>query len=158
MAAQVHIYPKIERQLASLEKQEKAPCIAAARARRIIDALIRGMRPASSGLLKRKTDKRLKNSLKFDLGSGFRLICVEEGEIIHVLFIGDHDNCDNWLDNYSKKKPHKKQLELQSYTIDTGGTAMSVTPSHRQETSIDDPGFPQISQEALRQVFKGLTG
>ena len=76
MAIQVNVHPKVERQLTALEKQANKPCVPAARARCIIGALIRGMPLASAGLMKRKTDKRLKNCLKFDLGLGYRLVCI----------------------------------------------------------------------------------
>ena len=111
MPTQVHIYPKLERQLATLERQGTAGFILVQRARRIIDALVRGEAPSSAGLLKRKTDKRVKNCLKFELGAGFRLICISEGNIVYVLFAGDHDSADNWLDNYRKKKPIKSDLQ-----------------------------------------------
>jgi hypothetical protein len=157
MPRQIHVYPKLERQLAVLERQGTTRLIAAQRARRIIDSLIQGDSPASAGLLKRKTDKRVKNCLKFDLGAGFRLICVSEGKIIYVLFVGDHDSSDNWLDHYSKKKPHKTELKMKTYRVDKQCAQMSETPDSMQHM-FEDPGFPRITQQALRQVFKGLVG
>ncbi len=154
MAIQVNVHPKVERQLTALEKQAKNPSIVAARARRIIGALIRGMPLASAGLLKRKTDKRVKNCLKFDLGLGYRLVCIKEEKIIFVLFVGDHDNCDNWLDNHSRKKPHKPELEMHSHTVENA-------PSENRlfaVVSFDDPCFCHIAQKDLRRVFKGLIG
>ncbi len=154
MAIQVNVHPKVERQLTALEKQAKSPSIPAARARRIIGALIRGMPLASAGLMKRKTDRRVKNCLKFDLGFGYRLVCIKEEKIIYVLFVGNHDNCDNWLDNRSKKNPHKTALEMHSYTfenIPVSENTMSMVP-------FDDPCFCHIGQKDLRRVFKGLTG
>lgn len=162
MPKQIQIYPKLERQLAVLERQGTTRSIAAQRARQIIDALIQGDTPASAGLLKRKTDKRVKNCLKFDLGAGFRLICISEGKIIYVLFVGDHDSADNWLDNYSKKKPHKTELEMNTYTVDTPCAQRVRTPAPGtpapMEDMFEDPGFVQITQEDLRRVFKGLVG
>lgn len=161
MTTQVHIYPKLERQLATLERQGTTRFIAAQRARRIIDALVRGETPASAGLLKRKTDKRVKNCLKFDLGSGFRLICVSEGDIVYVLFVGDHDSSDNWLDNYSKKKPHKTELAMHTYTVDKRCAQRCAKRSEIpdfMEDVLEGAGFPQVSQEELRRVFKGLVG
>ena len=157
MATQVYVYPKVERQLAALEKQAKNPFIVANRARRIIDALGRGMRLASAGLLRRKTDKRVKNCLKFDLGLGFRLICIKEGKIIYVLFVGDHDNCDNWLDNYSKRNSPRAEFEMRSYTPEKKCALIPKNPIP-MALSFDDPYFYQIAQKDLRRVFKGLTG
>jgi len=157
MPIQVHIYPKFERQLATLERQGNMCSIAAQRARRIIDALVRGETPASAGLLKRKTDKRVKNCLKFDLGSGFRLICISERDIVYVLFVGDHDSADNWLDNYKNKKKHKTEGAMHIYTVEKRCARISGTPGPMEDV-LDGPDFPQVSQEELRRVFKGLVG
>ncbi|MCP3942631.1 MAG: hypothetical protein GY710_14240 [Desulfobacteraceae bacterium] len=156
MVVGVYVHPKVERQLAALEKQAKNPSIVADRARRIIDALIRGMRLTSAGRLKRKIDKRLKNCLKFDLGQGFRLLGIKEGAIICILFVGDHDRCDNWLDNYSKKKPPLAQFEMHSCTVGKKCVSISKDPIPMME-SLEDSCFCQVSQKDLRRVFKGLT-
>jgi len=157
MPKQIHVYPKVERQLAAFERQGTTRSIAAQRARRIIDILIQGDRPASAGLLKRKTDKRVRNCLKFDLGAGFRLICVSEGKIIYVLFVGDHGSADNWLDNYSKKKPHTIEFEMNTYIVDRQCAQMSGMPAPMKDM-FENPGFSRITQEALRRIFKGLVG
>ena len=157
MPKQIHVYPKVERQLAGLERQGKTRSIVAQRSRRIIEALIQGYSPASAGLLKRKTDKRVKNCLKFDLGAGFRLICINERGIIYVLFVGDHDSADNWLDNFSKKKPHKTEREMNTYIVDTQ-CAKSSRMLAPMDAIFEDPGFSLVTQEQLRRVFKGLVG
>lgn len=157
MPKQIHVSPKVERQLAVLERQGTTRSIAAQRVRRIIDALIHGDSPASAGLLKKKSDRRVRNCLKFDLGAGFRLICVSERENIYILFVGDHDSSDNWLDNYSKKKPHKTELEMNTYIVDKQCAQMSGTPTP-MKNMFEDPGFFRITQEELRRVFKGLVG
>jgi len=66
----VNISFKVERQLAALERQGKSFSIAAIRSRRIIDELMKRESSTSAGLMKRKTDKRVKDCFKFDLGSG----------------------------------------------------------------------------------------
>ncbi|MBA3010181.1 MAG: hypothetical protein KKF12_03335 [Proteobacteria bacterium] len=157
MPKQIQVHPKFERQLAVLERQGTTRSIAAQRARRIIEALTQGDSPASAGLLKKKTDRRVKNCLKFDLGAGFRLICIIERKIIYVLFVGDHDSSDNWLDNYSKKKPHKTELEMNIYSVDNQCAQISGTPAPMEDV-FENPGFSQVTQKELRRVFKGLVG
>ncbi len=157
MPTQVHIYPKLERQLATLERQGTIRSIAAQRARRIINALVRGETPASAGLLKRKTDKRVKNCLKFDLGSGFRLICIREGDIVHVMFVGDHDSADTWLDKNKKKKNHKTTLAKHTYIVDKRCAQVPGTPGPVKDV-LDGTGGLHVSQDELRRVFKGLVG
>ena len=160
MTVAVHIYPRLERQLATLEQQVNAPAIAAGRARAIIKALIQGSSPASAGLLRPKPDRRLKNSLKFNLGSGFRLICIREKSQIFIMFAGDHDSCDVWLTANSKGKPHRNGLQMDVYApkapkdraCPPHADARYLTPG----PDLADPCLNEISQADLRRVFRGL--
>ncbi|WDP91953.1 MAG: hypothetical protein HUN04_20435 [Desulfobacter sp.] len=162
MAAQVHVYSKIERQLTDMMRQSNgradAPAIAAQRAREIIDRLVQGITPTSCGLMKPRADRRLKNSLKFNLGSGFRLICIKEKPDIHIMFVGDHDSCDAWLDHHTRKKPHKTTLEADTFKV----IAAAARPAEKTILPDADQGFDDtalfsdISQEDLRRVFSGL--
>lgn len=161
MGAQIHVHPKIERKLTCLERQANAPALAAERARRIIHRLTRGISPSSAGLMRPRPDRRVKNSLKFNLGSGFRLICIREKSRIHIMFVGDHGSCDAWLDHHSKKKPHKHPLDADIFTIDTPCTDQTVQlPSpglpNLAAASSDDQSLEQISQKSLRRVFRGI--
>ena len=157
MPTRVHVSFKVERQLAAFEQQGKPLSIAAIRSRRIIDAMIKRKSVTSAGLLKRKTDRRVKNSFKFDLGSGFRLICIREGTNIYVLFVGDHDSADNWLDNYPRKKLLKTDIKSHSHIVNKQCAMMSETRSVTTD-ALDPPCFTKITQETLRRVFKGLVG
>jgi hypothetical protein len=43
-------------------------------------------------------ESRIKGCIKYDLGNGFRLVSVHQGEVAILLFIGDHDDSQRWLD------------------------------------------------------------
>ncbi len=163
MALQVHIYPKLERQLTAMEARANAPAFAAERARQIIAALIRGGNPANAGLLRLRSDRRVKNCLKFNLGKGFRLVCIKEKSHLFVMFVGHHDACDTWLDTHRKKRPHKTDRGMIVFPVDTdpaGHTEEDVRPvtneSLTDESLTEEPGLPEISQKDLRRIFNGL--
>ena len=139
MPIRVNISFKVERQLAALERQGKSLSIVAIRSRRIIDELMKRESSTSAGLMKRKIDRRVKNCFKFDLGSGFRLICVREGKNIYILFVGDHDSADNWLDNYRKKKPYKTDIKMHSRQP-LSGKALLWFSEPRAETGVHAQG------------------
>lgn len=158
MTAPVHVHPKVERQLSALSRQANAPANAAGRAREIIRRLARGESPATSGRMRPKSDRRVKNCLKFDLGKGFRLICLREKGVIYVFFVGDHDSADTWLDHYTRKKPHKTDLSMDLLSMEP---VRSNRPVCRNETgnagASDEESRPEeIPQELLRRVFRGL--
>jgi hypothetical protein len=181
VADRVYISSRVERLLGQMAQQTNAPAVAAQRARQIIDSLIQGSAPVpgcaegtgpvagpagsdgprgpdgpdpvGAGLLRYRKDKRVKNSLKFNLGQGFRLICIKEKKAIYVMFLGDHDSCDAWLDHFTRKRPHKADQSMAVFAVDTGGPDLPASP---QRDGAHDPLPQEIPQKLLRQVFKGL--
>ena len=157
MIAQVHIHPKVEKRLAQLKKKENAPSIAAKRAETIIQTLVNGVQLNQVGNLSKSKDARIKDLYKFNLGSGYRLICIKKKYNIYILFIGSHDHCDTWLDKNSKKKPHKTILSMNIYDVKPSEApsqpGMSNSPDEIENNRVL---IPEISQQDLRKVFKGL--
>ncbi|MFH2092742.1 MAG: hypothetical protein ABIJ31_10300 [Pseudomonadota bacterium] len=159
MLSRVYVHPKVEKTLEQMKTKEKAPSIAAKRAWSIIRNLVKNNTFSQAGLLSKKKDARIKNLFKFNLGSGYRLVCIKEKDSIHVLFAGSHDNCDTWLDRYSSKSPHKTNGSMNVYGVDTV-EASDKTGSGKPESAgeIDCDSFlvSTITQEDLKKVFKGL--
>ncbi|OGR26079.1 MAG: hypothetical protein A2277_19720 [Desulfobacterales bacterium RIFOXYA12_FULL_46_15] len=155
MIDKIHVHPKVEKRLDQMEGLEKAPSIAAKRARIIIQSLVDGVQPSHAGRLSKRKDARIDNLFKFDLGSGYRLVCIKEKFCIHILYVGSHDNCDTWLDANSRKKPHKTGVCMKVYC---------VVPSQAEGMTEEFPAesecfmIPEISQEDLKKVFRGIAG
>ena len=117
-----------------------------------------GPDPVGAGLLRYRKDKRVKNSLKFNLGQGFRLICIKEKKEIYVMFMGDHDSSDAWLDHFTRKRPHKADMTMAVFSVesepeDTISSFPAVAPP---EEDLFEPLPKEIPQEMLRKVFRGL--
>ena len=155
----IHIHHQVSRQLAAVAECNNRTAIASARAKEIIEILKQGVPLSSSGHAKPKTDRRLKNSIKFDLGSGFRLICIRRKAAIHVMFLGDHDCCDTWLTQHGRKKPYKKGTDVFFIRPDAPAP-LPAALAGRDERACqeEETGLPEISQKDLRRVFKGLVG
>lgn len=43
-------------------------------------------------------ETRIKHCVKFDLGDGYRLITVQNDKYVLFCYVGDHDDCDRWLE------------------------------------------------------------
>jgi len=155
MIARIYVHPKVEKLFSQMEAQEKAPSIAARRARIIIQSLLEGVQSSHAGRLSKKKDARIDNLFKFDLGSGYRLVCIREKDTIYILHIGSHDNCDAWLDANSRKKPHKAEVSMNIYC---------VAPLQAEDMAKEFPAepecfmIPEVSQGDLKKVFRGLVG
>ena len=50
-------------------------------------------------------ENRIKSCFKYDLGLGYRLITIHKNKTIYVTFIGNHDDCDKWLNKNSGWTP-----------------------------------------------------
>ncbi len=158
MADKVHLHPKFKKQLAAMKGQANAPSIAAGRARKIIEAMIEGQTSQASGLFRARSDARVKNSWKYDLGAGYRLICIRTKQIIYIMHLGDHESCDAWLKNNSKKQPQNTEIKMITCTIhDNPKPAdFQTVRSPDPKPDFDDQYLTPIPQEYLRKVFCGL--
>ena len=158
MAHEVHLHPKLERQLETMEGQANAPFIAAGRARKIIQAIIEGRTSQASGLFRARSDSRIKNAWKYDLGAGYRLICLRTKQVIYVMYAGDHESCDAWLNNNSNKQPQNSEMKMTAFTIrdDPAPFEFQTVRSPDRTPDFDDQYLTPIPQKYLRKVFSGL--
>lgn len=155
MIDRIYIHPKVEKFLSRMETREKAPSIAAKRARTIIRSLLEGAAPSHACRLSKKKDARIDNLFKFDLGSGYRLVCIREKFCIHILYVGSHDNCDTWLGANSRKKPHKTDACMNVYCV-APSRAEGMAKEVPAESGHECFTISEVSQEALKKVFRGL--
>ena len=75
-------------------------------------------------------ETRIKNCSKVDLGNGFRLIFQRRGDHCCMLYAGDHDKCDKWLD---RNKGLSLIHDVENNTVET------VFMSYNENTIISDP-------------------
>lgn len=95
--------------------------------------------------------------MKYDLGSGYRLICVKQEKHIIISYIGSHDDCNRWLENNrgfrtafdkeSQKIVFKKKSERE---------IRSSEDELELEMDYDDILLKKIDEKALRIGFNGL--
>lgn len=160
MIENVYVHTKVEKEIQRLQNQENTPAFAAKKADQIIRALVNGTKPALAGKLTKSGDARIKKCLKYDLGKGYRLICVKERKSIYVLYTGSHDSCDTWMD----KNRNLKIDALMEYLKWYSGYCSSSEPceddslSYEENIEYDyeDILMEKISQKDLREIFQGF--
>ncbi|SLM31362.1 conserved hypothetical protein [Desulfamplus magnetovallimortis] len=180
MIEHVYIHTKVEKEFQRLQDQENTPAFAAKKAEQIIHSLATGTKPVHAGKLSRNGDARIKKCLKYDLGKGYRMICVKERKAVYVLYTGSHDSCDTWLDKNRNLKidnflPNLNLYEHQGLScranssvtdpmevahVDGGGNkAFSIKtdiPDLDEEADYDDILMEKITQKDLREIFQGF--
>jgi len=157
----IHISAEVQSRLNSLKKSGKAGVVLAQKATRVIEGFVSGAarrRLNAIGSLTKFGEKRIKKCRKFDLGCGFRLITLQQGDRVFILFLGAHDECQRWLENNSRLKKvsvdHKALFEepLSNYPPDHSDN--NDYEDIRQDAA--DEAKLEIRDQDLRRVFCGL--
>lgn len=152
--------PFFEKQLKALTKTDKKGSLAAERAGEIISRL------AAYGwqcmeLRHKRTrhgEMRVRKCLKYDLGSGYRLISLKGDGELYLMYIGTHDECDRWL---NKKRGSRLQVEPQSFVFvaETGEAEPESPPDSWSAEKCDEYEeqlSAKLSDTVLRQIFPGI--
>ncbi len=155
----VYVSAKVERQIAALKNDGKAGRAVARRAAAIIENLTTNA--AGSYLdgvsgYTRYGEKRIRCCRKYDLSCGYRLVTLQRGAKLYVLFLGTHDACQRWLNN------HRRLNEV----IAGNGEVFQVvseSPLQKNQVAADAANFSedneeelQLSDQEMRRVFCGL--
>lgn len=101
-------------------------------------------------------ESRIKHCVKYDLGAGFRLVTVNTEKMIWLLFVGNHDAADKWLDNNSGWTPIRaKNGEYTSVwcpnydALDVKSFRPSVPGSDKLYERFEDPKYSDLFLEML---------
>ncbi len=155
----VYVHTKVEKTLSRLQDQENTPAFAARKAQQIIDALADGIKPADAGKLSKNGDARIPKCVKYDLGKGYRMVCVKERTAIYILYTGSHDSCHTWIDKNRNLKLDQFMAFLNPYHASrkTGYAHTKRKDRRRKEADYDELLMERITQKDLRMIFQGLT-
>ncbi|MGB9716609.1 MAG: hypothetical protein ACPL1G_09430 [Thermodesulfovibrionales bacterium] len=114
------------------------------------------------GKLTRKGELRIKHCKKYDLGDGYRLITLEEGNQIIFLYIGSHDQCNRWLErNKGLEYKIDEIKDVEVITTETNGDKAEFMFSDyiKEKTFADEYEeqlMSRIDDRILRKIFWGL--
>lgn len=102
-------------------------------------------------------EARIKNCLKYDLVEAYRLLAVMDGESLIFVFIGNHDDCDQWLDHNKGWEP---ELEKRRTTIlpvqHPIFRSIAEEPAAEEGEAAEDYFLAEIPERDLRIIFSGI--
>ena len=158
MIPTLYLDAKLDKQLRALRREGKKAALAAEQAQDII-AKLRGGRFASmeAGSTTKNGELRLKGCLKYDLGSGYRMVTLKQGRDLYVLHIGSHDDCHRWLENnrdFSVEQVKKRYSKLRMAAGDIPCDVPEDAAAEAQEEDYDP--LTNISEKNLRHIFRGI--
>jgi hypothetical protein len=151
--------PGFEQSLTTLRERGGAALSAAKKAEKIIQRLLEKGRENSIkvGRLTRKGELRIRHGIKFDLGNGYRLVCVKKGGHLILLHIGTHEECSRWLEHnkglhYEADDNYCAKLVTQESLPADRGQIKTIDPSDEYEEQL----MKRIDDKILRNLFCGL--
>ena len=160
MIARIHLDPKLKKNLAALRKGSRRENLVADRVEAIIVEAERGRLPSSKTFtFTRNGEDRIKGCRKVDLGGGYRLITLKQGEDLYLLYVGTHDECGRWVENNRLHFPLEmitERCRTVNRSLLHGSPTEKTRPQPHREP--DEDWIAPLSDQDLRMVFSGLVG
>jgi len=125
----IHRGGDFEKSLFELRRRGGAARIAADQVTSIIGRLMLSdgaAAPDELGKLTKHGESRIPHAFKFDLKGACRLVCIRHAKSFWLLFVGNHAECERWLDQHRGFEP----------TVDT---------KTKRLTAIEKKAFPGIN-------------
>ena len=130
----VQYAPRFDTCLKILDRAGGKAVLASERARTIISKLIEEgeQSPFDIGRLTGHGEGRVHNCLKYNLGNGYRLICLLKGNVCTLAYAGSHDDCDRWI-----RRQHSMVARRKLHRTATVAERR-VSPHSSKEQSIEE--------------------
>lgn len=151
---------KLTRQLKRLHQAGGTASAIAEHAEAIIQQWVSGevRRPKELARSTRYGEARIKNCLKYDLVEAYRLLAAIDGDRLIFLFVGSHDECDQWVSHNSGWGPGLKKRRNEILPVQRNGpkpAGEETVPEEEQDSAVDCPGW-EIDERDLRMIFSGI--
>ncbi|WP_045220138.1 hypothetical protein [Desulfonatronum thioautotrophicum] len=112
-----------------------------------------------SSKLTKNGEARMENCCKFHLVSGHRLVMVRKDGYFVFLFLGTHDETDNWIKNNAGSRLDLSRGEV---VLDPCCSVENMPEESiggrecPEDDFYDRPLHETVDQQTLREVFQGL--
>ena len=153
MIEHIKYHPRFEKQC---KKLNKSGAKARKAVKKALDVLLKFKTSKKNfnqlGSLSHYGELRLKDCIKYRLGNGYRLVVLIKKQALIVLFIGSHDQCNQWLET---NRGAEKFCFFNQEKVSIKSTAQKRTQGPALNKSEPDL-FNTVEDKVLRQVFNGL--
>jgi len=163
----LHISRHIDKYLDKLRMRGRQGVLAATQYQHIIESL-RQEEWCGDALNCKRTKKgeyRLKNCVKYDLGHGYRLVTVKDGDNLFVTFVGSHDQTDRWIETHrydvfcADESLYNSEIIEADETVAEEPLQESLPQSaHVEPNEYEARLADKIDDVVLKTVFSGLFG
>lgn len=167
MIRYLHYSRTIEKQLRALRRSGQKGAWAAGQYDILMNLIRQGQLLSEPVYAKRTKhgECRVTNCVKYDLGNGYRMVTVREGQHLFVPFVGNHDETDKWLDRrkhdeYRHEDPAFVREEVTAVEESVSNVAKIIVD--QQTTAAVEPDVyeqqlaARLDDSVLREVFGSL--
>lgn len=165
MAAIIHDPVQFYKKMGRMDSGGNKSAIAARQARELISSLAdkNHLDHELRIKLSRDGEARIKNCIKFQLLDGHRLVAVKEKDWFIFLFLGTHDETDNWIKNNMNMRPDPARGKIvpssTSHQNSQEESEQDEQSEGQEPPSIHDLDVPLhevLDQKTLREIFSGI--
>jgi hypothetical protein len=159
MIRYVYLDPKLNKQISSLRESGKKAALVAKKVELMLSRIRTGvLAPEEVGKPTRYGEYRLRGCLKYDLGSGYRLVTLRRGVDLFVLFVGSHDDCHRWIENNRELALFDIRQRSQRYLIrPVNGNGHTDSMKHQDFVRKENDDLEtELDDRQLRILFRGL--
>jgi hypothetical protein len=159
MLQRIYLDSRMHKRLELLWRSGKKAALAAGKVEEIITRLRSGEDlPAQAGSVTKHGELRIKGVMKYDLGSGYRLVAFKQGRRFYLLFVGSHDECHRWIENNRELSVDQIELRCAALPVQAGSVLKRTTdaPVPFMMDDYDDDPIDRVSEQDLRRIFCGL--
>ena len=153
----VYLDHRLEKQMDLLRRSGKKAAIAVQKAEEIVTHMsYTQVIPNQVGTVTKHGELRIKGVMKYDLGSGYRLITYKHSNCFFLLYVGSHDDCHRWIEN--NRELTVEQIKERCTLLTTFRREKEICQNEDQNILEEEEFDPLVgvSEEDLRQVFCGL--
>lgn len=112
------------------------------------------------GCMTRNGEYRAADCGKYDLGSGYRVVYLVNGDRLAFLYLGDHGECFRWIERTSDLgysfRP-EDGIKVAEYTDrQEYGLPEDVQEARRMGQEYEDSLMRTLDDTTLRKIFRGI--
>ncbi len=159
----IHHSLALAKQLSGLRRAGKKAELAADKAEAIVLDIRQYGCQCETVLSKRtrKGEQRLKNCVKYDLGSGYRLVTIRNDCHLFVVFVGSHDDTDQWIEHhrYDSFEPDALLYRCEECVVAEdapAGDCLESPSAKALEDDYEEVLSAKLEESHLKAVFQGL--
>jgi len=159
----VHRTQTLDRSLEELRRKGGIPSLVARKADELISLIMRTQEKHLREQFRftRNGEYRMRHCRKYDLGCGYRLVLLQRGQHLMLLYAGSHDDCFRWIE-HNKKMDY--EIDDTTHAIRVTGDAPTKDASVPRDLPEEEPFVDEyeaalmsrIDDSILRKIFSGL--